>query len=174
MERFIREKGVTVPFHRIGNYRYAYYQKHRTFYDHLLPPKTRKTFLYAPTWQDAEALSSFPYVWEELLNPPEGIELLVKLHPNLYEQFPDEIVELRKHLKLIENFPPIYPLLARTDLLIGDHSSINDDFLIFNSPTFQWKPDSPSLFGEGSISNRDIDDIFAPYSPLSSVIMKSS
>ena len=166
MERFIREKGITVPFHQIGNYRYAYYQKHRDFYDQLLPPKTEKTILYAPTWQDAESLSSFPHVWKELLTPPEGVELLIKLHPNLYEQYPDEIAELRKHHKLIENFPPIYPLLARTDLLIGDHSSINDDFLVFNCPIFQWKPGSPSLFGEGSIPDRNVDDVFAPYSSL--------
>lgn len=166
MERFIREKGIALPFHRIGNYRFAYYKKHRYFYSSLLPPKLKKTIFYAPTWQGAESLSSFPHVWRELFSPPENVEMIIKLHPNLYKQYPKQIAQLRKHHQLLENFPPIYPLLERTDLLIGDHSSINDDFLIFDRPIFQWTPESDSLFSEGAHSKKDVHDIFDEYTPL--------
>lgn len=137
MEEFLKEKGVNVPTERVGNYRLEYYQKHRKFYDHLAP---KSTFLYAPTWQDGEKNSSFPKIWKELVKFPD---LLVKLHPNLYKQFPIEIETLKASgVNLIEDFPPVYPLLANTELLIGDVSSICYDFLAFQKPMIVLK-DSP-------------------------------
>lgn len=133
IEAFLREKGVDAPMTRIGNYRLAYYQQHREFYQNLLPPKKKQTILYAPTWQDQEKNSSFPSFWPYLLGPPEEFTLLVKLHPNLYRQFPEEIAKL-KGVNLIEDFPPVYPLLDQVDLYIGDMSSIGYDFLAFKRP----------------------------------------
>lgn len=134
IENFLKEKGIDVPTKRIGNYRLAYYQKHKAFYDTFLPIKEKPIILYAPTWQDREQNSSFPKIWSQLLNSPKEFTLLVKLHPHLYKQFPKEVAELSEKVPLIENFPPIYPLLARTDLLIGDKSSIGYDFLYFEKP----------------------------------------
>lgn len=138
IEAFLREKGVKAPMTRVGNYRLAYYQKHADFYETLLPPKRKTTILYAPTWQDQEKNSSFPNFWSHLLRVPEQFSLIVKLHPNLYQQFPQEIESLRSeapsNVEILENFPPIYPVLARTDLYIGDMSSIGYDFLAFKRP----------------------------------------
>lgn len=166
IESFIREKRVSAPFHRIGNYRLAYYEKYRNFYDTLLPPKEKKTYLYAPTWQDGEKSSSFPHVWKQLLHPPEDIELLIKLHPHLYEQYPKEIEELKDHHTLIEDFPPIYPLLAKTDVLIGDRSSINYDFLVFGRPLYEIDDPEEDLFQDGKTCSTPVEEVFSPYQPL--------
>jgi len=137
MEAFLKDKGVAVPTKRVGNYRLEYYRKHQEFYDQLAP---KSTFLYAPTWQDGEKNSSFPNIWKELANFPD---LLVKLHPNLYKQFPNEIESLKASgVQFIEKFPPVYPLLANTQMLIGDVSSICYDFLAFQKPMVLLK-DSP-------------------------------
>lgn len=134
----------------IGNYRYAFYQKHRLFYKKIveesIAPKllsNKLTYLYAPTWKDHEKASSFylaiPHLLEKL---PKNINLIVKLHPNTlleedihikklfwkYEFFPNVL--------FLEQFPPIYPLLDFVDVYIGDTSSIGYDFLAFNKPMF--------------------------------------
>lgn len=51
---------------RTGNYRHAFYLKHRAFYDAIIQeeifqsiPSSKPTLLYAPTWQDRENASSF-------------------------------------------------------------------------------------------------------------------
>ncbi len=135
IEAFLQEKGITAPTRRVGNYRLAYYEKHKAFYDSLLPPKKKTTLLYAPTWQDRENNSSFPRIFPMLSKTPEHFDLIVKLHPNLYQQFPNEIETLKKEgVEILENFPPIYPILAKTDLYIGDMSSIGYDFLVFKRP----------------------------------------
>ncbi|MDN3506128.1 MAG: CDP-glycerol glycerophosphotransferase family protein [Simkaniaceae bacterium] len=132
IEEFLKEKGVDVPTQRVGNYRLAYFEKHRAFYEKLFAPK-KNAILYAPTWQDQEQNSSFPDLWPHLLEAPEN--LYVKLHPNLYLQFPEEIEKLKAAgVQFIEDFPPIYPLLAQIDLFIGDLSSIGYDFLAFKKP----------------------------------------
>jgi hypothetical protein len=98
IEAFLREKGVEGALTRIGNYRLAYYQKHKEFYQKLLPLKKKPTILYAPTWQDQEKNSSFPSFWPHLLHVPDHFSLIVKLHPNLYRQFPEEIEIGRAHV----------------------------------------------------------------------------
>ncbi|NGX26595.1 MAG: hypothetical protein K940chlam6_00520, partial [Chlamydiae bacterium] len=134
IEAFLQEKGVTAPTKRVGNYRLAYYEKHREFYDSLLPKK-KLSLLYAPTWQDRENNSSFPKIWPLLLKAPKEFSLFVKLHPHLYQQFPEEIATLKKEgVQFIKDFPPIYSLLAKMDLYIGDMSSIGYDFLAFKRP----------------------------------------
>lgn len=132
IEEFLKEKGVDVPTQRVGNYRLAYFEKHKSFYEKLLPKK-QNAILYAPTWQDQEKNSSFPDLWPHLLKAPENF--FVKLHPNLYLQYPDEIGRLKSEgTQFIEDFPPIYPLLAQMDLYVGDLSSIGYDFLSFHRP----------------------------------------
>ncbi len=134
IEGFLKEKGIEVPTRRVGNYRLAYYKKHQTFYDAMLPEKKKPTILYAPTWQDGENNSSFPLIGKLLGECPEEFSLIVKLHPHLYTQFPSEVDQLRGIVTFIEDFPPIYPILAKTDLYIGDKSSIGYDFLFFRRP----------------------------------------
>ena len=144
IEAFLKEKGITASMTRVGNYRYHYYKKHRAFYDEFLLTKKKPTLLYAPTWQDREHNSSFPTLWPHLLNTPPEYSLIIKLHPHLYHQFPEEIQTLKtkapQNVTLLEDFPLIYPLLAQTDLFISDMSSIAYDFLAFNKPMISLHP----------------------------------
>lgn len=131
-----------------GNYRLAYYQKHKQFYDELIQkeiafPERQKTFLYAPTCADLEDSTSFfsagPILLESL---PDHFNLIVKPHPRLEEDDPARFYSLmaeyenRKNVRFLKDFPLIYPLLNIVDAYIGDMSSIGYDFLAFNRPMF--------------------------------------
>jgi teichoic acid glycerol-phosphate primase len=129
-----------------GNFRYTFYKKERDFYQNSLLrelnlPETKKTLLYAPTWQDSEQNSSFfsatPLLIELL---PEDYSLIIKPHPHLYEIPRTEswMLKYEDHprVRFLKSFPPVYPLLDKCDIYIGDMSSIGYDFLTFNKPMF--------------------------------------
>lgn len=133
-----------------GNYRYPFYQKHRTFYDEILLsylPNTfsrkKKTILYAPTWNSEETPSSFfshcTQVIDELQNQ---FQIIVKLHPFLEEDHPAKTYAILNHYEkapnvlFLSNFPAIYPLLSYCDIYLGDFSSIGYDFLAFDKPLY--------------------------------------
>jgi teichoic acid glycerol-phosphate primase len=131
-----------------GNYRLNDYRIHQTFYDRLsrdhvhrkLPPSER-TLLFAPTWQDSEASSSFNDACEILIkNLPLRTNLIIKLHPNtllqeerLVEQLQDKYSG-HSHVLFLNHYPHIYSLLALCDVYIGDASSMGYDFLSFDRP----------------------------------------
>jgi len=137
----------------IGNYRYAFYLQHKSFYDQLVEehvlrhlPPARRTILYAPTWQDYERSASFFQALPHLATPPPDVRLLIKLHPNTLEQ-KDPMIEalleklvLHPRIHILLNFPPVYPLLNVADIYIGDMSSIGYDFLTFDRPLFFLNP----------------------------------
>jgi len=158
IEEFLKEKGVNVPTQRVGNYRLAYFEKHKAFYENLFPKK-QNAILYAPTWQDQEKNSSFPDLWPHLHNAPENF--FVKLHPNLYLQFPDEVARLKSEgIQFIEDSPSIYPLLAQMDLYIGDLSSIGYDFLSFKKPMILLKDSELTKAGR-YVPKDEYENIFA-------------
>lgn len=138
IEAFIKEKGIDVPMTRVGNFRLEYFKTHESFYEGLVPSKKGRVILYAPTWQDSEKNSSFVSLWPYLLRVPSHLTLWVRLHPHLYIQCPDEIEAFKSqatdNVVFIENFPPVYPILAKSDLYIGDMSSVGYDFLYFRKP----------------------------------------
>ena len=136
-----------------GNLRYTYYKQHRSFYDALVQEEVlgkfdaaRPIILYAPTWMDYEESSTFfeaDYLFDHL---PDDYNMIVKLHPRLEL---DDIAnyyrilgayERKKNIVFIRDFPPIYPLLAHTDILITDVSSVGYDFLPYNKPMFFLNP----------------------------------
>lgn len=126
-----------------GNFRYQFYLAHKKFYDALvdehlfqkLPPASRN-FLYAPSWDEA-FFSKVSSIIDQL--PPDA-NLIIKFHPNLIKKKAYEIETLfldyanHPRLHLLSNFPPIYPILNRIDLYIGETSSISYDFLTFDRP----------------------------------------
>lgn len=133
---------------KVNNYRYEFYKQQAPFYDALIEhtmaklPKNQITILYAPTWEDAENscsfFSAFPKLIQEL---PDEMNLIVKLHPNtLLNAYQIEplfnLVEKKENVLILNNFPPIYPLIDFVDIYLGDMSSIGYDFLIFNKPMF--------------------------------------
>ncbi len=135
---------------RTGNYRYPYYLKHKPFFDALAQKKVfsrfqveKPTILYAPTWNDRENPTSFfehtDRIIQELSN---SYNLLIKLHPFLIEDHPAHTYHIMARYEdhpgvvFLTDFPPIYPLLARCDLYLGDYSSIGYDFLAFDKPLY--------------------------------------
>lgn len=133
-----------------GNFRYTYFKQHRAFYDKVIAneilnqfDQKRKMVLYAPTWLDLEESTTFFEATSHLIDSmPNDYNLIVKLHPRLEL---DDVVgyyqilgkyEGRKNVLFLKDFPLIYPLLAYTDIYIGDTSSIGYDFLPFNKPMF--------------------------------------
>lgn len=142
----------------IGNFRFAYFQKHREFYNKLLDSMhlTTPFVLYAPTWSDAELSSSFEGAIDHVIHELSSFPLVVKPHPNAA----DKPLVIQKKLSYdskvtwLDHFPPVYPLLERTSHLIGDFSSIGYDFLTFNRPMFFFNPTQRPEKDEGRFLQR--------------------
>jgi hypothetical protein len=143
----------------VGNFRHHYFLKYRSFYDSLVQEffqPAKKTVLYAPTWQDGETPSSFFLSAEKvILELPSDYFLMIKLHPNLESDSRTLHLELKYEdhpkVQFIKRFTPIYPLLEKTDVYLGDMSSIGYDFLTYNRPMFFFNPmnrdlSHPSLY----------------------------
>lgn len=140
MKKKLKHKRVIT----IGNYRYLFYKQHKSFYDEIvekevfsrLNPKN-KTIIYAPTWND----DSFFTFAEEMANL-KYYNLIVKLHPLLEELCPSRFFralsffENKENIVILNDYPLVYPILARSDIYIGDSSSIGYDFLTFQRPIF--------------------------------------
>ena len=147
----LRKKNPHVQPIRIGNFRWTYYQKHKSFYQtlcHTLTPfKKSIHFLYAPTWEDVENNCSFWDAFPTLAaHLPPSHNLLVKLHPNTQKQHEAKLEQMiglyahRENIAFLPDFPPIYPLLEYCQAYIGDMSSIGYDFLAFLRPMFFLNP----------------------------------
>lgn len=153
MKDMLTELGLYPPHQQkiiIGNYRLAFYLSHKNFYDDLAEreifskfKKKQRTVLYAPTWQDAENSSSFFSLTRRLVeSASDHWNWIIKPHPLLEDRHPGsyyrmlKIIQNRPNICLLEHFPPIYPLLNRTDIYVGDASSIGYDFLYFERPMF--------------------------------------
>jgi hypothetical protein len=131
-----------------GNYRLPFYLKYKSFYDDLVIQqlkldKSKKTILYAPTWQDGENPSSFFFCTKVLIEQlKDDYNVIIKLHPFLEEFHPAHTYHILESYKntpgitFLSNFPSIYPLLAACDIYIGDYSSIGYDFLAFDKPLY--------------------------------------
>jgi hypothetical protein len=139
-----------------GNYRLLFYQQHQAFYDALVQthvfshfPTEKPTILYAPTWPDEEGPTSFFDETDALIDQlGTDYNLVIKLHPFLAESHPERVFQITdRHqnnpsVLFLTHFPPIYPLLARCDLYLGDFSSVGYDFLAFNRPLYFFNPHS--------------------------------
>ncbi len=157
MVELLRQKKIHLPLNRMvitGNFRYQFYLENKSFFDSLAHehifqyscPSARH-ILYAPTWQDYEGACSFfeatPHLIEQL---PANAYLIIKIHPNLLKQKPLDLEAFfhryagHPQVLFLNHFPPIYPLLNRIDLYIGDMSSIGYDFLTFDRPLIFLNP----------------------------------
>jgi CDP-glycerol glycerophosphotransferase (TagB/SpsB family) len=131
----------------VGNFRRAYFEKHKEFYQKIIEkeislPKGNKTFLYAPTWEDRENNGSFWALFPTLAETiPDDCNLIVKIHPNTVQLYEARIEAAigkykKKNILILTEFFPIYPLLSICDAYIGDMSSIGYDFLSFGRPMY--------------------------------------
>lgn len=135
-----------------GNWRLAYYRERQKFYDNLLYeehlsklPAGNRTLLYAPTWVDFEEGYSFDDACQSFLQDiPENTNVIVKLHPFLqrHRSVRRRVEALLKSLEghprilVLENYPPVLPLLNACDVYLGDTSSVGYDALAFKKPMF--------------------------------------
>jgi len=133
-----------------GNYRFTYFKQHKAFYDAIFHDeiqsrfdKVRPLILYAPTWLDLEESTTFFDYYSHILDHlPDEYNLLVKLHPRL--ELDDTVscyrimgkYEKKKNVFFLKDFPLVFPILAHTDIYLGDMSSIGYDFLAFDKPLF--------------------------------------
>lgn len=171
---FLKEKKIFSTIKNVfivGNYRLNFYKKFKAFYDELIKneilkkiDKNKKNLLYAPTWSDYENSSSFEKYLEILLKTAsEKYNLIIKLHPNIYQKLEVEIRILKgkyenKNILFLENFPLIYPLLNIIDIYLGDFSSIGYDFLYFQKPMYFLKPQNPKLTSDLFFCGNVIED----------------
>lgn len=135
---------------RTGNFRWKYFEKFKKFYEdkadkHVYSffKKKQKTILYAPTWNDFENLGSFYEIAEPLLkNLPKHYNVIIKLHPFLEDLDPAKIYQLiypfekLSNVIVLKNYHCIYSILSKTDIYLGDFSSIGYDALSFDIPLF--------------------------------------
>jgi len=142
----------------MGNIRHTFYEAHKAHFDALAKtqifakcdPK-KKTILYAPTWSTKATKTTFFFhidtIIESLAN---DYNLLIKLHPLLEENHPGQFYHIlgkyEERAQFILDFPAIYPILEKTDIYLGDSSSIGYDFLYYNRPMFFFKK-------EGDLTN---------------------
>jgi hypothetical protein len=133
-----------------GNFRLSHYERNKEVLDRLVDeedlgklPKGRRTFLYAPTWNDKSKTSTFYDICVPMIDQlPADANLIVKLHPNLELQSADEVARVREQAKgrdeivFLSTHSLVYPFQARGDVYIGDGSSVGYDFLSFDRPMF--------------------------------------
>jgi len=130
-----------------------------------LPPAHR-TVLYAPTWVDRAWNSSWKKFRASLLEgKPKNVNLIVKRHPNLSSYRREEVDAYGHALSRLENsvlvdrLPDIVPLMAASDLLVGDVSSVTREYLAFrrpfvflsNKPKWMWSGKKTLLWECGTV-----------------------
>ncbi|NGX50987.1 MAG: putative CDP-glycerol:glycerophosphate glycerophosphotransferase [Chlamydiae bacterium] len=139
---------------RTSNIRFPFYWKYEAFYDQIAEEevfskfdKKQPTILYAPTWQDMESSSSLFDVGIPIIDQlPDQYNLIVKLHPWLQHHHAGHVhlikerYQDRANVTVLTLFPLVLPLLKRSDIYLGDFSSIGYDFLYFNRPMFFFDP----------------------------------
>ncbi len=127
---------------------------------------SKKTILYAPTWHDRALNSS----WKSfrnvfVVNIPANLNVIVKPHPNISRYMEKQLNEFRKRLlcspntRLFENSSDTVPLMAASDLLIGDVSGITREYLAFkrpfvflsNKPRLLWSKKKTRLWNCGEV-----------------------
>ena len=176
MEKRLQKEGHTESLKacvRLGNARFRFYTMFKDFYDNLVEKeifsqfdKKQMVYLYAPTWEDFERSSSFFDLSSSLIKKlPDSINLIIKIHPWLeqhhpgYVHFIEERCRDKKNIITLCHYPLIFPILERTDLYIGDLSSIGYDFLLYDRPMFFLDPqkrlrsreNDPSLHTSGVV-----------------------
>ncbi len=139
---------------RTGNYRFSFYRKHEAFYDDIVEKevfrkfaKKQKTILYAPTWVDQEKSSSYFDVALSIVDQlPDHYNIIIKIHPWLVHQKAGHVAYIEERYRdkpnvvVLPLYPLVLPLLKRTDIYLGDFSSVGYDFLYYNRPMFFFNP----------------------------------
>ncbi|MEH7226761.1 CDP-glycerol glycerophosphotransferase family protein [Bacillus sp. JJ1566] len=108
-------------------------------------PEKQKIVLYAPTFRKNNGIEAydleFPRVINALQNKFGGDwTLLIKLHPHLISKS-SQLQKEDSNVIDVTMYDDIQELLAISDVLISDYSSLIFDFSITNRPCFLYIPD---------------------------------
>lgn len=107
-------------------------------------PQTNKLILYAPTFRQSYNLEYYNIDYirlKDALHNRFGDEwtILVRLHPHL-RQFSQQLLHGKQTVD-VTNYDDIQELLAVSDILISDYSSLIFDFALTKRPCFLYVPD---------------------------------
>lgn len=135
---------IQLSYKKMGNIRHLFYKEFQAHFDTLAADffrSEKKNVLYAPTWETKATTTSFFDKTSEIVEALSGkYNLLIKLHPLLEENDPVAFHRILgkydTQSQFILDFPPIYPLLEKTDIYLGDFSSVGYDFLHYDRPMF--------------------------------------
>ena len=106
--------------------------------------KGKKVLLYAPTFRKDGNLDVYDIDYKRVLKSLEdkyGEEwiILVKLHPHLINKSNE--IEYNEKIVNATSYDDIQELLAVSDILISDYSSLIFDYLVVGKPCFLYVPD---------------------------------
>lgn len=106
--------------------------------------KGKKVLLYAPTFRKDGNLDVYDIDYKRVLKSLEnkyGEEwvILVKLHPHLINKSNE--IEYDEKIINATSYDDIQELLAISDILISDYSSLIFDYLVIEKPCFLYVPD---------------------------------
>lgn len=110
--------------------------------------KDKKIILYAPTWRgttyakastDVKCYFEFKETLEKLIDTSQ-YQILIKVHQRVYELAKDKL----KEKYYVPSSIDANEILAVTDILVSDFSSIYFDFLATNRPILFYMPDIES------------------------------
>jgi CDP-glycerol glycerophosphotransferase (TagB/SpsB family) len=143
MRVVLAAKHVAIPTLAIGSYRLEYARQHARFYEPLVESLvgSERFLLYAPTWQDPEGNGTLWPTLAYLETAPRSVyRCAIRPHPNSIALDPASWERWKGRsgasFLILDNFPPVYPVLSRCEAYIGDCSSIGYDFLHFDRPLF--------------------------------------
>jgi len=115
-----------------------------------IPKSIKSLLLYAPTFRDYSFTAKLPFTKEELIELNDQLRvnnsiLIMKAH--MFEK----IIEFQdfSDIKIAPKNTDIQELLAITDILITDYSSVYCDFLLVNKPILLFTYDYERFMKEG-------------------------
>lgn len=108
-------------------------------------PKNYKIVLYAPTFRADGSLEPYQIDLERVKASCENrfggeFIVLVRLHPNIAKKSTELAFDWNKHLDA-SGYPDMQVLLAASDVVISDYSSLMFDFALSGKPCFQFATD---------------------------------
>lgn len=135
-------------------------------------PRNKTILLYAPTFRDNGSTNAYDLDFPRVLNAlkqrfgGDWIALL-RLHPNVKNY---NVCSSNADILDVSSYGDVQELIAISDVVITDYSSIYHDFFISNRPVFLYTPDlssyvqsnrklKPGFFKMPWKYNRDIDEL---------------
>lgn len=106
--------------------------------------KKEKIVLYAPTFRKTGNFDVYKFDYEKCCKILEkkfdqNYIMLIRLHPNI--SFLSNQIKYNKKIKNATNYPDIQELLAISDVVISDYSSVSFEAGIVNKPAFIFAKD---------------------------------